>query len=106
MISRRHPDFYNRYAGEDDEFGFKFETFAFWLEIFRFLFEDYFKIVFHGVENIPNEGRALIIGNHSGLLPLDGCMLTVAGVNLHPSARRIRFLATDWFFSVPGLREW
>jgi 1-acyl-sn-glycerol-3-phosphate acyltransferase len=25
---------------------------------------------------------------------------------LHPHPRRVRFLATDWFFSTPGLREW
>jgi 1-acyl-sn-glycerol-3-phosphate acyltransferase len=105
-LARRHPSFYARYAGKEDEFGFRIETFALWEHIFRFLMEDYFKITFHGIENVPAEGRALIIGNHSGLIPLDGAMLTVAGVNLNPSPRRIRFLATDWFFTVPGLREW
>lgn len=105
-LSRRHPSFFARYAGHVDEFGFKFETFAFWIELFRFLFEDYFKVTFQGIENLPAEGRALIVGNHSGLLPFDGAMLTVASINLHSCPRRVRFLATDWFFSVPGLREW
>lgn len=105
-LARRKPTFYNRYAGKDDEFGFNLETFAFWEHIFRFMNEDYFKCKFHGLDNLPAEGRGLLIGNHSGLLPLDGAMLTMAGVNQLPEPRRIRFLATDWFFSLPGLREW
>lgn len=105
-LARRNPSFYNRYAGKDDEFGFQLETFAFWEPIFRFLNEEYFKCTFHGLENLPPEGRAILVGNHSGLLPLDGAMLTMAAVNQCSSPRRIRFLATDWFFSLPGLREW
>jgi len=105
-LQRRKPEFYNRYEGENDEFGFNLETFAFWEVIFRFMYEDYFKVQFEGIEHLPAEGRGLLVGNHSGLLPLDGAMLTMAGVNINPSPRRIRFLATDWFFQIPGLREW
>jgi 1-acyl-sn-glycerol-3-phosphate acyltransferase len=105
-LAKRKPSFYNRYAGIEDEFGFDMQTFAFWELIFRFLYEEYFKVSFYGIEHLPAEGRALLVGNHSGLLPLDGALLTMAGVNLNPSPRRIRFLATDWFFSVPGLTEW
>lgn len=105
-LARRNPSFYNRYAGKDDEFGFKLETFAYWEPVFRFMYEEYFKVTFHGLDNIPAEGRAVLVGNHSGLLPLDGAMVAMAGVNHCASPRRIRFLATDWFFSIPGLREW
>jgi 1-acyl-sn-glycerol-3-phosphate acyltransferase len=105
-LARRNPTFYNRYAGKDDEFGFNLETFAYWEPFFRFLNEEYFKAVFHGLENIPAEGRAILVGNHSGLLPLDGALLTMAGINQCESPRRIRFLATDWFFTLPGVKEW
>ena len=105
-LARRKPEFYNRYAGMDDEFGFNLETFALWEHIFRFCYEEYFKVTFQGMNNIPDEGRVLLVGNHSGLVPLDGAMLTIAAVNLHRHPRRTRFLATDWFFSLPGLRDW
>jgi 1-acyl-sn-glycerol-3-phosphate acyltransferase len=105
-LALRKPEFYNRYAGQEDEFGFKIDTFAFWEIVFRFMYEELFKLKFEGIEHLPSEGRAILVGNHSGLLPLDGAMLTMAGVNEHPNPRRIRFLATDWFFNVPGLREW
>lgn len=106
MLERRNPSFCARYDDNGDPFGFQLPVFAFWEELFRFLFEEYFKVTITGIENIPSEGPVLICGNHSGLLPLDGCMLTVALCNLHPSPRRVRFLATDWFYSTPGLREW
>ncbi len=105
-LARRNPAFYSQYVGEEDEFGFDLETFAFWEHVFRYFYEDYFKVTFDGIDNIPSEGRAIICGNHSGLLPADGAMLVIAICNLHPSPRRLRFLATDWFFTVPGLREW
>jgi 1-acyl-sn-glycerol-3-phosphate acyltransferase len=105
-FARRHPTFFSRYIGEEDEFGFSLETFAVWEPFFRFCYEDYFKVKVYGLENIPSEGKALIVGNHSGLLPLDGAMLSMSMCNEHPSPRRIRFLATDWFFNIPGIGPW
>jgi 1-acyl-sn-glycerol-3-phosphate acyltransferase len=105
-LARRNPDFVNRYVDEEDEFGFSLDTFARWERYFRFLYEEYFKVRAQGVENIPDDGRVLLVGNHSGLLPVDGALLTIAMCNQHANPRRVRFLATDWFFQVPGLREW
>lgn len=105
-LELRNPSYFHRYAGLQDEFGYDLETYARWEPIFRFLYEDYFKVDFRGIENIPSEGRALFVGNHSGLLPLDGGMITMAMSNMHPSPRRVRYLATDWFFQVPGLADW
>lgn len=105
-LKRRTPAYYNRYAGIPDEFGFCLETFAKWEPIFRFCYEDYFKVDVHGIENIPGEGKAILVGNHSGLLPIDGGMISMAMCHLHPSPRRIRYLATDWFFTVPFISDW
>ncbi len=106
QLALRSPAFVDRYADLDDEFGFDLKTFARWEPVFRFLFEDYFKVETRGIKNIPGEGRALLVGNHSGLLPMDGAMITVAMCNYHDSPRRIRYLATDWFFSMPALADW
>jgi 1-acyl-sn-glycerol-3-phosphate acyltransferase len=105
-LARRSPTFYSRYAGQEDDFGFSLKTFALWEPIFRFCYEDYFKVKVKGIENIPGEGRAILCGNHSGLIPIDGAMIAMAMCSKHPSPRRVRFLATDWFFNVPGLGEW
>jgi 1-acyl-sn-glycerol-3-phosphate acyltransferase len=105
-LKRRNPKFYNRYAGLQDEFGYSLETFAAWEPIFRFCYEDYFKVELRGIENIPSDGRAIIVGNHSGLLPVDGAMMSVAMCNLHPSPRRIRYMTTDWFFHIFSIGDW
>ncbi len=105
-LAKRSPSYYERYAGEEDEFGYDLKTFARWEPIFSFLFEEYFKVDIRGLENIPGEGRGLLVGNHSGLLPLDGGMISIAMCHSHPNPRRIRYLVTDWFFSVPGLSDW
>lgn len=105
-FAKRNPAFYSRYAGMDDEFGFNMETFAKWEPLFRFCYEDYFKVRVHGIENLPGDGRALLFGNHSGLIPLDGAMLTMAMCSKVPRPRRVRYLATDWFFTVPGIGPW
>jgi 1-acyl-sn-glycerol-3-phosphate acyltransferase len=105
-LEKRNPSFYNRYAGVEDEFGFNLETFAKSEPLFRFYFEDYFKVDVKGLENIPNEGGAMLVGNHSGLLPIDGGMITMAMLHSHPSPRRVRYLVTDWFFTLPGVKDW
>ncbi|CAN5455711.1 hypothetical protein BH10CYA1_BH10CYA1_27080 [soil metagenome] len=105
-LEKRNPSYFSRYTGLDDEFGYKLETFARWEPFFRFCYEDYFKVDCRGIENIPEQDRAILVGNHSGLLPLDGAMITVAMCNAHKSPRRVRYLVTDWFTSLPGVGDW
>jgi 1-acyl-sn-glycerol-3-phosphate acyltransferase len=105
-FAQRNPSFVSRYSGEQDEFGFDLESFAVWEPFFRFLYEEYFRVTVHGIENIPAEGRGILIGNHSGLLPVDAAMMAVAMCHIHKSPRRIRYLVTDWFFTTPMLSEW
>lgn len=70
---------------------------------FDFLYYKYFRVSVKGVENIPYEGRALMVSNHSGVIPLDGSMLKVALFNEHPSQRELRFLVDDFVFHFPFL---
>lgn len=105
-LEKRNPTYCERYGDDVDEFGYDINTYARWEPLFRFLFEDYFKVDIRGIENIPPEGRGILVGNHSGLLPLDGAMLSIAMCNYNQAPRRVRYLVTDWFFSVPGLGPW
>jgi 1-acyl-sn-glycerol-3-phosphate acyltransferase len=105
-LKKRCPEFVKRYADEEDEFGFKIDVFARWEPFFRFCFEDYFKVEVRGLENVPRDGSALFIGNHSGLLPIDAGMLAIPLLHSLKPPRRVRYLVTDWFFNVPGVRDW
>ncbi len=106
LFAQRNPSFVNRYGDEADEFGFDMEAFALWEPFFRFLYEEYFRVTVRGIENIPAEGRGILIGNHSGVLPVDAAMMAVAMCHIHKSPRRIRYLVTDWFFGTPMLGNW
>jgi len=65
------------------------------------LFERYWRVEVHGVENLPATGPCLLVANRSGLLPYDGLMLAHAIEREHPSGERPRFLVADWLLRLP-----
>ena len=58
-----------------------------------------------GLENIPSDGGALVVANHSGTLPLDGLMTQVAVHDHHPAHRHLRMLGADLVFMLPVVNE-
>ena len=86
---------------EVDEFGLdpKFDTQL--KPLFDFLYKRYFRVETRGMSNIPDEGRCLIVANHSGTFPYDGAMLKTAMRLAHPKARELRWLAEDFVFYLP-----
>ncbi len=83
-----------------DAFGFDREvTETLLLTALRPLAEKWFRMEVRGLENIPADGGALVVANHSGALPIDGLM-TMLVVHDH-AARSLRLLAADLVFSTP-----
>ncbi|MCX4911616.1 lysophospholipid acyltransferase family protein [Streptomyces sp. NBC_00878] len=104
----RGRDFLDRCLTEEqsaDDFGFDPElTDELLLAPFRPLYEKYFRVEVEGLENVPSDGGALVVANHSGTLPLDALMLQVALRDHHPAHRALRLLAADLVFELPVLR--
>lgn len=104
-------DFYQRQWGrqslrkrsEDvDEFGHDPAYEAKFLPFFDFLFKTYFRVEVEGTASIPDEGRCLLVGNHSGgPLPYDGIMLRTVLRREHPKQRELRWLAEDFVYYLP-----
>lgn len=69
--------------------------------LFDFLYHKYWRITTHGLENIPTQGRALLVANHSGTLAYDGTMIRVAVQADHPAERDVRFLVEDFVYYLP-----
>ncbi|MFD5123756.1 lysophospholipid acyltransferase family protein, partial [Streptomyces sp. NPDC058385] len=89
-----------------DEFGYDKElTDQVLMSLVRPLYEKYFRVEVKGIENIPADGGALIVANHSGTLPLDGVMMQVAVHDNHPQNRHLRLLAADLVFMLPVVNE-
>ena len=73
------------------------------LGIAKLLYDHYFRVTANGLENIPANGRLLIIGNHSGQLPMDGVLLgTALATNPH-GPRAARAMIERFFPTVPYL---
>ncbi|MFI8854976.1 lysophospholipid acyltransferase family protein [Streptomyces sp. 891-h] len=91
---------------EVDDFGYDQElTDQVLMTLLRPVFEKYFRVEVRGVENIPADGAALVVANHSGTLPLDGLMLQVAVHDQHPADRHLRLLGADLVFVLPLVNE-
>jgi 1-acyl-sn-glycerol-3-phosphate acyltransferase len=87
-----------------DEFGYDPDlTDQVLLPVLRPLAEKWFRVEVRGVENIPSDGGALIVANHSGTMPLDG-LVTQLIVADH-AHRPLRTLAADLVFQTPFVGE-
>jgi 1-acyl-sn-glycerol-3-phosphate acyltransferase len=67
------------------------------------LYGKYFRVRMLGLENVPSEGPALIVANHSGGLPYDGAMLIYGVFRDHPAHRRLRTLVANFAFRSPWM---
>lgn len=88
-------------AEEVDEFGLDRVFDAKLRPLLDFVYRRYFRVQTEGIENVPREGRAVVVGNHSGSIPLDGLMLRTALRTDHPANRDLRWLAEDFLFYLP-----
>jgi 1-acyl-sn-glycerol-3-phosphate acyltransferase len=89
---------------EVDEFGFDRDLSDHVIAApFRPLYNKWFRVETRGLENVPDDGSALIVGNHSGTLPMDAVMTSLALLDHHPARRHLRLLAADLVFATPFL---
>jgi 1-acyl-sn-glycerol-3-phosphate acyltransferase len=87
-----------------DDFGFDRDlTEHVVLPLLRPLYERWFRVETIGTENVPLHGGALLVANHSGTLPLDALMTTVAVHDDLAVPRYLRMLAADLVFGLPGV---
>jgi 1-acyl-sn-glycerol-3-phosphate acyltransferase len=66
--------------------------------VLEFLWSRYFRVRLLGVENVPDTGAALLVGNHSGGIPYDGAMLLYGVQREHARHRRVRPLVANFVF--------
>ncbi|MBO0846276.1 MAG: acyltransferase family protein [Nocardioides sp.] len=85
---------------EVDQFGFDPEVAErLLLASLRPLAEKWFRIEVRGTENIPGEGGALVVSNHSGTLPVD-TLMTLFTIH-EQTGRFLRPLGADLVFRMP-----
>ena len=91
---------------EVDDFGFDPElTDTVLMALARPLYKRWFRVEVRGIENIPDEGGALVVANHSGAIAIDSLMTSIAVHDEHPQHRFLRMLGADLVFQTPFLGE-
>ncbi|HEY0356989.1 MAG TPA: lysophospholipid acyltransferase family protein [Mycobacteriales bacterium] len=92
---------------EIDDFGFDEDLTEHVLAApFRPLYDKYWRVEVTGLENVPSDGSALVVGNHSGTMAaLDAVMVQLALLDHHPARRHLRMLGADLVFAAPFVGE-
>jgi len=65
------------------------------------LYRNYFRVELHGEENVPGEGRVVLVSNHSGQLPFDAAMIEVGLLMDKDPPRAVRALVEKWVPTLP-----
>lgn len=61
-----------------DPYGISKDHLGVFFSALSWFYRNYFNVTVYGAENIPDDGAALVIGNHSGGIPVDAGMLLSA----------------------------
>jgi 1-acyl-sn-glycerol-3-phosphate acyltransferase len=95
---------FNRYGL--DPYGIAKKDLIRFLSLLSRLYRDWFHVRAHGIEHVPVRGRAMLVGNHSGGVALDGAMV-VASMLLEMSPPRLaQGMAEKFINMVPFASEW
>jgi 1-acyl-sn-glycerol-3-phosphate acyltransferase len=95
-------------AGETevDQFGFDPEfNSSVLMPLARALYQHWFRVRMKGLDHVPAAGPALVVANHSGVLPLDAIMLQSGLHDEHPAHRNLRLLGADLVYELPVLAQ-
>jgi 1-acyl-sn-glycerol-3-phosphate acyltransferase len=71
--------------------------------LYDFYYNLWFRCEVEGIENVPDEGGALLVSNHSGALPPDAPMIAKAIKEEHSHPRPLHLTMEHFFKGYPGL---
>jgi len=69
--------------------------------VVEFFYRYWFRVEVEGVENVPSEGGALLVSNHSGALPPDAATIARAIREEHPNPRPLNITVEHFFKGYP-----
>jgi 1-acyl-sn-glycerol-3-phosphate acyltransferase len=93
-----------------DAFGLSSEFIDRWQPVLERVVQNYFRAEVTGLEKLPRDGPAMLVSNHSGILPYDEILLSVA---VRSGTRRtgapgldVRALSEDFAINAPFAGSW
>lgn len=89
-----------------DAWGFNKKGILPFIDYGKFFYEKYFRVKTIGTGNIPSSGRVLIIGNHTGQLPVDAILLGYALFTNKEAPRAPKGMYEKFIPSLPFFSHW
>ncbi len=83
-----------------DAFGFEPDTAKYALMVAAFFHRAYFRTTVHGIDSVP-QGRALLVSNHSGQIPIDGMIICASMFLDRDPPRVVRAMVEKWAPRLP-----
>lgn len=89
-----------------DPYGVSKKDLVRWASVLAWFYKNYFHVTVEGIEHVPPRGRAMLVGNHSGGIALDGAMV-LASMLLEMEPPRLAQAMVEKFMNlVPFMSEW
>jgi 1-acyl-sn-glycerol-3-phosphate acyltransferase len=76
------------------------------LTFFTYMYRHYFTVEVRGIEHVPSRGRAMLVGNHSGGIAIDGAMVIASLFLEKQPPRLVQTMADKFINRVPFMSMW
>jgi 1-acyl-sn-glycerol-3-phosphate acyltransferase len=89
-----------------DRFGVSRKHLIHFFTMLKLLYRSYFRVKVHHIDRVPDQGRAMVVGNHSGGLPVDGGMLLASLILDKEPPRLAHGMVEKFANQMPFLSTW
>jgi len=89
-----------------DAFGVSKEHLGNFYSLLAWFYRHYFRVTVHNIEHVPDRGRAMVVGNHSGGLPVDGGMVLTSLLLEHEPPRLAHGMVEKFAQRWPFVSTW
>jgi 1-acyl-sn-glycerol-3-phosphate acyltransferase len=91
------------YSSRQDPWGLKTDTVIQTVKYILPIYEKYFKVRLHGLENIPADDPFVAVSNHTGQIPIDGVMICMSFFLEPPKPVFLRSMVERFLVKLPFL---
>lgn len=89
-----------------DPFGMDRNAVALTYALTKFLYGKWFRTLSFGHEHVPRNGRAILVGNHSGVVPIDGGLVALDLLHRLDPPRLMRAVVDNFAARFPYINIW
>lgn len=89
-----------------DPYGVSKKHLGVFLSMLKFLYRTYFSVEARGVERVPKRGRAMLVGNHSGGIAIDGAMVITSMLLEMDPPRLAQGMVEKFMNQTPFMSQW